>query len=242
VAQRVLTVPIMPAHEWEKRTGEVDLAEFKQFDGFTEAMVWENLEPVGSGFLQFERTTQDEKLVLRRFDDHFLYRENAEKIPSEFADGALFKEMHITVAPSSGSAIELVSDDKADATLSTIDPSEVSQVDKNGNLKLLVDKSESFYHVGINTRQEELSSPQFRRLLARLLDPSSIAMEVFDGYFDPAVTPIQDSSWTPSDLEWSGVNPVVPFIGSEGKLDDEAARNLFREAGYNYDEKGYLLR
>ncbi|MFW6216702.1 MAG: exodeoxyribonuclease VII large subunit, partial [Desulfohalobiaceae bacterium] len=51
VAPEVLTVPIFPAHEWERRTGEVEFASASIQGEVTEALVWDNLEPIGSGVL-----------------------------------------------------------------------------------------------------------------------------------------------------------------------------------------------
>jgi peptide/nickel transport system substrate-binding protein len=87
-----------------------------------------------------------------------------------------------------------------------------------------------------------LSNQRFRRVLARLLDKSGIATDVFGGYLAPATAPIAGADWTPSDLRWEGEDPEVPFVGTAGELDRLAARNAFRDAGYRYNDAGELLR
>ncbi|MFW6004012.1 MAG: ABC transporter substrate-binding protein [Halodesulfurarchaeum sp.] len=241
VAREVLTVPIFPAHEWGPRTGEVEIAGVTIQSGVTEALVWDNLEPIGSGVLQFESVTKNESIEFSRFDDHFLHREDTPSIPSELADGVLFEEMDLTVVPSSGTAVELVETGESDATLSAIDPSAVPEIGKDDDRKLLVTEAQSVYHVGFNTRRSDLSNAQFRRILARMIDPNAIASAVFDDYFEPGKVPLRNSQWVQFDLDDSTVDFDGSFIGSDGELDVETARDLFRDAGYSYDE-GRLVR
>jgi peptide/nickel transport system substrate-binding protein len=59
---------------------------------------------------------------------------------------------------------------------------------------------------------------------------------VLDGYARPAVGPLQGTAWYPDDLAWDDGNPIVPFLGENGELNAESARESFREAGYQYDD------
>lgn len=241
VAVRAFTVPLLPTHEWEPKAREPSLVGLELFDGVTEALVWANPEPIGSGVLQFERSIPEEILVLDRFDDHWLDRDPPEGLEGRIDGGPAFQELVARVVPSDAAAVELIATGEADATASTVDPSVVPRIGRSAELQLLVDPSRSFYHVGFNTRRGVLSNQRFRRAIARLLDKRAVADEIFEGYLAPAAVPLAGSEWTPSDLRWEGKDPEVPFIGTQGELDVAAARAVFRDAGYRYDDDGNLL-
>lgn len=241
IARLVFTVPVLPAHEWEPRAREVELVGLTPFEGVTDALVWSNQDPVGSGPFRFDRSVTGELLTLRRFEDHFLHRETADSTSSLSGEGAPAEEVTALVAPASGTAVELVAAGEADAVLSALDPENVPRVGSADDLQLVLDQAESFYHVGFNTRTEVLGNARFRRTIARLLDPSAVATNVFDGYFKPSSVPIRDSKWTPTELEWTGIDPEVPFLGDEGNLDTAAARDAFLEAGFRYNERNELV-
>lgn len=239
VARRVFTVPILPTHEWEPRSTTVDIAGVDIADGLTEALVWPNPEPVGSGPFAFDRRVPEETLVLSRFDDHFLA--TASDVAEEFAGGAPFEELTVRVVTSDETAVELVAVDEADATTTSISPSTVSRVGRNSDLQLRVDQTSAFYHLGYNVREGPLGNPHFRRAIASLLDKEHLLTEVFGGYGEPAAVPLPGTEWTPSDLRWNGTDPEVPFAGENGELDVAAARARFREAGYRYTDDGRLF-
>jgi len=69
-----------------------------------------------------------------------------------------------------------------------------------------------------------------------LLDGEHLATGVFGGYLTPSAVPLPERRWTPPDLRWDGEDPEVPFAGTDGDLDAAAARELFRDAGYEYDD------
>jgi len=237
VAERALTVPILPAHVWESRTGSVDLAGVDVARAITEALVWPNAEPVGGGPLTFASRTPDERLVLARFDDHFLTRNP----PAWFEHTPSFDELVVRVAPSEEAAMELVAEGTADAIGTPVRPATIGDGPAEESVTVRVDTPRSFYHVGFNTRREPFGNVRFRRLLSRLLDPASIVESVFDGAARPAATPLAGTAWAPGTLDWNGSDPVVPFLGSDGELNRSAARDAFREAGFRYDD-GRLVR
>lgn len=240
VARRAFTVPVLPAHEWKPRAKEVNLGGITLFDGITEALVWANPQPVGSGVLRYDRSIPDELVSFTRFEEHFIDRDTVTVSDGQFGNGVPFEEMIARVAPSDAAAVELVATGEAEATVSSVDPSVVPQIGRNDDLLLLVDESRSFYHVGFNARRGVLGNSRFRRVLSGLLDSSDIASEIFNEYLEPSAVPIKDRVWTPSDLRWVGSNPEVPFIGSEGRLDDTEAKERLREAGYRYSGNGEL--
>ena len=234
VASRALTVPILPAHVWRERTSTVSLGGI-EIGAATEAIVTDNLPPVGSGPLRFVENEPREQLVLERFDDHFLTRE-AESVPSDFAGGPAFDRLTVSTVGSDSTAVELVSQGDADITGTALSPGVVPRIGRSEELSLLVDRSESFYVVGYNARDSPLGNPRFRNALAHLIDKQYISRDVFRGYARPASSPLDGTRWLPPDLEWVNTDPVTPFRGNKGELDVDAARQELRDAGYRYED------
>jgi len=241
VVERALTVPILPAHVWESTTDRASAAGLDMTPYPTEALVADNSEPVGSGVLQFESATSGESLVLTRFDDHFLHRDATTDPAAYFDGGVPFGRLSVRIVPSDGAAVELVAADEADATAMSIAPSEVSRINEHDSLELYTADSRSFYHVGFNTRRVPLGNGHFRRLLMRLLDKEHIVEETMDGYATPGVTPLSGTDWVPADLTWRGRDPQVPFVGEGNSFNTERARELFRNAGFKFDESGRMI-
>lgn len=239
VAVRAFTVPLFPQHEWEPKAQTVDIAGLELFEEITEALVWSNPDPVGSGPIRFEDSIADEAVFFEPFEGHFLQDEPIEGIP--FEGGPHFEEFAVRVAPSDSAAVELVAADEADLTGGGVSPSTVPQIARHDALHLTAERSRSFYHVGYNTRRSPLGNPHFRRAIAQLLDKEYLATDAFGGYAAPASTPLDGTPWVPRDLRWEGTDPEVPFAGTNGSLDVERARDAFRETGYRYDEENRLV-
>lgn len=240
VARRALTVPILPTHEWEQRADPTNVAGIEVNEDVTEALVWQNPEPVGSGPLQFERSEVDDVVVLRRYPDHFLHR-NSDGVGEWFEGGVPFAELRVHHAPTDETAIELVGDGTADATTTGMSPGTAPQIIENDDIDIRTAPTSTFYHVGYNTRKESLSNPYFRRAIARTLDKEQLRQEVFGGYGSASAVPLRDPKWLPEELRWRGTDPEVPFAGSDGELRIDDAREQFREAGYQYNQGGELL-
>lgn len=241
VAARALTVPVLPAHEWQPKATESDIAGIDLFEGVTEALIWTNQAPIGSGPVAFERSIADEMVRFSRFDGHFLTRDPPEELAQFIGTGVAFDELRVRVAPSDDAAVELVAADEADATTAGMNPAVVPRIGRSTDVALHVGPSRSFYHIGFNARRTPLGNPRFRRAVARLVDKPHLIDEVFDGYATPAATPLGDTDWVPSDLSWEGADPEVPFAGANGELDVDAAMAAFREAGFRYNNDGQLL-
>lgn len=240
VAARAFTVPVFPAHVWRPKAVDAGIAGWELFEGVTEALVWSNPQPVGSGPLRFERRIPEETLILSRNDEHFLNRDG-EGVDSRFAGGLPFDELVVRVVPSNESAVALLAAGEADATITSLDAATVPHVGRHDRLQLFVNRSPSFYYLGFNVRREPLGNPRFRRVVARLLDKRNVAENLLGGYATPTAVPAPGSEWIPADLRWYGSDPEVPFVGEGGDVDVSAARDLFREAGYRYTDDGKLL-
>jgi len=241
VAERTLTLPILPEHIWREQTGGANASGIT-VQHVTEALVWSNEEPVGSGPLAFERGVTDEALYLRRFEDHFLHDEEPpERLRGRFGDGVAFDRLEIRVVPSDETAIELLAAGDLDATTATVSHRVVPAIGQESSLSLLVDRAKTPYHVGYNAGTEPFSNPHFRRLVARLLDKQYLVDDALGGYGTPVAHPFDGTDWNPPGSGFDGRDRELPFIGENGEVDVAAARDAFRERGFEFDEDGTLV-
>ncbi|WP_336021557.1 ABC transporter substrate-binding protein [Halobellus salinisoli] len=241
VARRAFTVPILPEHVWEERTDPVSISGI-EVGSATEALVTNNIEPVGSGPLRFVENTPRESLVLEPFGEHFLFEESDE-------DGATgigpprFDRLELQIVGSDNAAVGVVADGDADVTATPVGADTVPQIGRSSDVDLLVSQSSSSpYLLGYNTQRPPLTNPRIRHALARLVDRSSITADVFNGYARPAVTLLDGTEWVSDGLEWDGADPMTPFLGSNGDLDLEAVRTEFRNAGFEYEDEKLMRR
>ncbi|QIO24596.1 ABC transporter substrate-binding protein [Haloarcula sp. JP-L23] len=240
VAREALTVPILPAHVWESRASEALAGGIDTEETLTEAVVWANRDPVGSGPLQFRRLQPQERLVLSPFEDHFLADATATHL-RPFAGGVAYDGLTFRRAPSSEAAISLIKNGDAEGTGLGIAPSSIPTIGRDPSLNLSVTPTRTFYHVGYNARRPPFDDPAFRRLVARLLDKGYFADEVFEGYGDPAASPLARTDSLAPSLAWNQRDPATPFFGENGRLDTDRAREAFRDAGYRYTGEGELV-
>lgn len=241
-AERALTVPILPKHVWSDRVNRhADDETFTPKQGQWSAVTTSNIPPVGSGPFEFDSRSEDEHLTLQRFDEHFTLREDL-TLADPIADMSepTVAELRFEVDPGSPSAIGRVADGSADLTASTLDAYSLGAIPDSESVERLETRSQLFYHIGFNVRNEPFSNPHFRRAITQLLDKEAIAEEVFRGNATPAATPLT-GEWVPDALEWDGEDPVTPFTGSDGVLNTDVAKLAFERAGFRHDDNGRLL-
>jgi len=240
VAARAFTVPILPEHVWRPLARPADVAGLETGRDVTEALLWANTDPVGSGPLRVEQVLEDTELRLARFDDHFLSRGGGF---NRFAieDAPSFDRLVFRVVPADETAVALVDAGEVDATDSSVDPTNVADIGRSDVLELAVERTREFYHVGFNSRRSPLGNYQFRRAVSSLLDEAHLVAEALNGYGEPAVTPLAATRHASPALTWNESDPSLPFPGTDGELDVERARQQFRRAGYRYAEDGRLL-
>lgn len=247
VGERAFTAPILPAHVWEDRAEEVEMTGVSIAQGTTEAIVTDNVPPVGSGAFEFVERTERETLELARFEDHFSLREESDDLP-----GATVAEFRTQIEPSSHGKIEAIENDNTDVTVTPLEPYTIAEVEETDAIRLRESPSATFYQVGFNVRTSPFGNPYFRRTVARLLDKQWLVGEVFNGYAEPVATPFREDReqrsdggdggrWVPESLRWDDEDPEVPFFGADGELDEDAARAEFEDIGFQYNDEDELL-
>lgn len=242
VQLRGLTVSILPEHVWESRTDLVSLpGGIELNEETTDAQVWENPEPIGSGPLRFRERDPDERVVFERYEDHPIVTQS-ETFPEWLREKPAFDELELSVVPSDIVGVQRVGKDLADATTSNLGPNAVPRIGREARARLVSTQSAAFYHIGFNTRNEPLSNPNVRETIARLIDKEWLVRSAFQGYARPASSPLALSErWLSEDLRWVDRDPATPFFGSDGELDAETAREAIQEIGYRYDDENNLL-
>ena len=241
VARRALTVPIIPEHVWEGRTQMTEIAGIT-VDHVTEALIVDNTEPVGSGPLRFADATPNERLELARYDDHFLQRDGVTGATGEFSGAPPYERVEFQFFPSDATMVELLRDGSLDATAMGISATEVPRAGRAANVSLEIERTSAFYHIGFNSRNAPFSNPRFRQAVSRLIDREHIRREVFHQFATPALSPLFDTVTVPTDLQWEP-DHELGYVGEsgDGEVDPETARELFREAGYSYNDDDELL-
>ncbi|MFC7223299.1 ABC transporter substrate-binding protein [Halalkalicoccus sp. GCM10025322] len=240
VGLRALTVPLVPAHVWRERT---DVTSITGVEGsnVTEALVWDNPEPVGSGPLQYADAIVDERLELTRFDDHFLRDELPDDTAlEEFAGGPPYEWIRFLYSPSQANLVELLQAGRLDASAASLTATEVPRAERASNVSVRVERTNAHYHVGFNNRNAPLSNPRFRAAVARLVDREYLRTEIFEGFATPSLSPL--GLRTTAGDEWQSNHPNG-FAGRSGTgtVDETTAHELFRKAGYMYNENDELV-
>lgn len=235
VAERALTVPVLPEHVWADRSGPATVAGIEVSGETTEALIWTNPNPIGSGPLRFRRSSPGESVVFERFDDHFLMAGTDPPSPA-LAGGPPAQHVRVKVVASDNMAVALATDDEIDATVSTLGPGIAPRVSRSPTVRLVGERSGQLYHVGFNARRPPVGNPRFRWALGRLVDRPFLAREIFDEYAVPVVGPLDYTPWAPPRQD-----EAPAFAGTAGELDVERAREAFTDAGYQYSEDGNLL-
>jgi len=235
VATRALAVPVVPEHVWRGRTGSASVGGV-DFGAASEALVTNNVPPVGSGPFAFGRNVPGDRLVLERDDDHFLADAAPADLPGDVDGLPPYERVDVTVVGADETAVSMVASGDADVTGTAVGAETIPRIGRSEPVDLVVGRSASPYVVGYNARRPPLTNPRFRNTLGHLLDRRALVDDVFEGYAWPAASPLAGTDLVPPDLRFEDGHPVTPFLGSDGTVDAAAARETFREAGYEYDD------
>ena len=137
-------------------------------------------------------------------------------------------------------ANRLVLDDIAEGSVQVLDGTlpveDVPDARSRADVRVVESPTPDYYMIGINARRHPLSNYTFRSALGRLIDRDAIVESVFDGVAAATETPLHQTQYVSEDLEWDGQSVTGPFPGENGNLDAEAARQLFRDAGFRYHD------
>ncbi|MFW6321471.1 MAG: ABC transporter substrate-binding protein [Halohasta sp.] len=165
--------------------------------------------------------------------------------PPEIYEGRpAFDSVTVRTVSSANAAVALLSAGDVDATATNLSPEAAASVAEESALERIEHRSNAFYHLGFNTRRQPLGNPNFRRLVAQLVDKPTLVEEAFEGYGVPAASPLAETDWVADSLRWddgTDADPEVPFLGSDGELAVEEARERFRSIGYQYTEDNELV-
>ncbi|ELY99913.1 family 5 extracellular solute-binding protein [Natrialba chahannaoensis JCM 10990] len=242
VAERALTVPILPSGSdspWiahlESRVDSTD-DDWSPTQGDWSIVTTDHAPPTGSGPYKYDSHDAGESVTLTRFEDHFTLRDDDHDLPAPTAD-----ELHFEVDPGTSSSVERVASGDADITTSVLDTYALESTLDDEAVSFVESPSWSFYHVGFNTHNTLCSSPRFRRAVSQLIDKQWVVEDVFaaEDSARPVATPVAEE-WTPDSLAWDDGELVTTFIGEDGDVNVDAARELFASA-FEYDG-GELVR
>lgn len=234
VASRALTVPILPEHVWIEQTEFVE-------DYLTDALVWDNEDPIGSGPFEFVDAAESQEVILERYDDHFLRSGSISGALEPFAGGPTFERLEFHVPANSAAGVELVEEGDLHLTASPLRTEDAAKVNRSNDARLIVGTTDTFYLVGFNSRRHPMHDHRFRAAVARLVDRAYVANEVFGGYAEPSDTVLKRTAFMREQFEWTGTSRAGSFPGEDGQVDQERARDIFVDAGFRYSEDGELL-
>ncbi len=242
LAMRLLTVPILPEHIWSGLTGLTEVAGIPVSDVTTDALVDDNLEPVGSGPYRVTDVNPDRSVTLERAEEHFLWdpENGVDQIAS--VGRPAIKSLVFDVRPSVSNMISALAEGDLDASASDVGRVARGEATEDYDTIDYVEWSTTrLFHVGMNLRAAPFTIHGFRDTLAQMIDRAYIAEEIFRGNARPTISPLSDEERVPDELRWDRED--APFLGEvgTGEINEEAVRERFREAGFQYAEDGSLL-
>lgn len=241
LAERILTLPILPWHIWEEHTDFTEVIGIPVSDVTTDALVIDNVDAVGSGVYKLEDIDADNEVVLSLFNDHFIFDLEAEEEPAASAF-PLIEEITFDIRPSVTNILNSITEGALDGSLSTVGKHNITDMDEHDNIATQSITTSRLYHIGFNLRNAPFTHHGLRDAIAQLVDREYIRTEIFQGSGRPTVSPVFDESLVPDSLV-DDEDFGSFFIGESGSgtVEEEAARSLFRDVGFQYGEDGQLL-
>ncbi|MFP8891544.1 ABC transporter substrate-binding protein [Natrialbaceae archaeon A-CW2] len=237
VAQWAFTLPILPEHIWRPRAEVIG-------EHRTDALAWDNPEPVGSGLFRYDDAADNEFLHLRLFDEHRLLSTEAPELFDQLSfDPDLLEtedgydgRLNYEISPNVGSAIDALTEGDIDLIASEIPVDSLERIDESESIRPLTRSTGTFYMIGYNLRHPTLTNRRFRGAISRLIDRDDVVDTFFEGYATVAETHnalvgIPDQQW-----ETTRFPQNHDFPGEDGTVDADQAREMFEDAGYSYVE------
>lgn len=197
---------ILPKHYWKP------ILENKGAEGVLQN---QNEKIIGSGPFKLEYWRKNQEMKLVRNDQYF-------KKP---------KLGGILCIPYSNtqSLFAAVNEGKADLLGWWIQPTEIDELKKNPNIKVVSVPDHGFYHINYNLRRMPFNDKAVRLAMSYVIPKKRIVEELLLGYGTVANSMIAkvNEFWHNPNIEGFSYNP-------------KKARKILKEAGYRWDEKGKI--
>lgn len=233
VGKRVMTIPILPKHIWEPKSELVG-------EHQTEALVWDNDEPIGSGLFRVDEETSETEMTLEPFEDHALLAAESDGFPASLTGISSLDAIQFRISPNLGSAVESLQDGEIDIVGQRLSAEDLDAVSDEDEISFLTRPTESFYMMGFNAQRPDLTNPHFRTVLSRLIDRPYIVQTIFANYAEPATRVSSRFGVRPGEWDGPDSSTLPEFPGSDGAIDEAQVRDVFQEIGYRYED-GELL-
>ena len=242
LAMQLLTVPILPEHVWSELSDLTEVAGIPISDVTTDALVEDNLDPVGSGPYTVTDVAPDDTLELTTRPDHFLFRDaETREEPYRSLGRPHIRELTFDIRPSVSNIAQAIEDGVLDATACNVGREARTSAEDTDDVEGVTWSTTRLVHLGMNLRSAPFTIHGFRDAIGRLVDRTFVSEHVFDGHARPTIAPVYNTSHVPASLHWDSEDPSFVGEPGTGEVDEERIRDLFRDAGFQYTEDGVLL-
>lgn len=202
---------IVPKHVWESILEDLK-ASPDNVESIQEEM------PVGSGPYKYSNWKFSEEVVLEKYTEHF-------SVPK-------MEKWIIRFIPNMEATLGMIQNGEINFLATYLGDSQLLQqkVEENPDLTMISSIDLGFRYFAFNHRRPPFDDIAFRRAIVAITDRDIIVAAVWKGF---AVS--GDSVISPALEFWKKDNLNLPSGGVE------EAKQILKEAGYNWDEKGKLM-
>lgn len=239
----LLTIPILPAHIWEELATPTEVAGIPIDEVTTDALIEDNLEPIGSGPYQIRDVSTDDYIELELIEDHPFVVEDVTDRPIPELAPPNPAALEIDIRPSVTNISDSIRDGGLDGSIVGLGPHHVHEGSQDEGITGITQATQRLYHVGFNVREgPALSHAGFRTAVEPLLDREFIQEDIFGGAGQPTRSGISDKHVISERFAWAEAD-IHQFAGEPGtgEVEPEYARDAFREAGFSFSADGDLL-
>ncbi|TGG95335.1 ABC transporter substrate-binding protein [Natronospirillum operosum] len=178
----------------------------------------EDIPMVGSGPFQFERFDRGEFMAISRFEDHF----HADEIAVDGVEFIIYADMEgVYTGLQTG---------EIDMTAWRMEPGQIGLAEDQDHLTVVSVPDFGYFHMTYNLRREPFDDRAVRRALAMASDRERMVDVLLEGRGE-----VGSSVIAPVNTFWH-----EPFV-ERLDFDMDAAREELEEAGYSWDDDGYLV-
>lgn len=204
-------VNIIPKHVWESILEDL-IASPDNVESIQEEM------PIGSGPYKYSSWKFSEEVVLEKYTEHF-------SVPK-------MEKWIIRFIPNMEATLGMIQNGEINFLATYLGDSQLLQqkVEENPDLTMISSIDLGFRYFAFNHRRPPFDDIAFRRAIAAITDRDIIVAAIWKGF---AVS--GDSVISPALEFWKKDNLNLPSGGVE------EAKQILKEAGYNWDEKGKLM-